>query len=361
MTRPKIITVVGARPQFIKAAVLSHAIRRRFKEIVVHTGQHYDYEMSQNLFRELHIPKPNYNLGVRVSNREKQVEKMLLGIEKLLIKEKPQLVMVYGDTNSTLAGALATAKLNIPLVHVEAGLRSFNLTMPEEVNRVIVDRISEFLFCPTSTSVANLKREGITRNVFLVGDVMNDSIWSYLPMARKKSKILPKLKLEPKKYYLLTIHRAGNTTNIKNLKNILKHIDDLDVPTVFPIHPRTKKFLKSSFKPRKKIILIPPISYLDMLILEENAKMIFTDSGGIQKEAYILKVPCITIRNETEWVETLKGGCNRLSNIKAGTFSRVYRHAIESKPRFNSCPYGKGNAAEKITEVLSKRVRGQRG
>lgn len=352
--RLKIVTVVGARPQFIKLALLSREIRKRHQEILVHTGQHYDSNMSDIFFKELRLPLPDYNLGIIADSQGEQAGRMLTGIEKVLLKEKPDLVMVYGDTNSTLAGALAAVKLGIPLAHIEAGLRSYNRVMPEEINRVVADRVSEFLFCPTKTAVDNLKKEGIVKNVFLVGDVMYDNLLYYLPIARKRSRILKKLNLEPGSYNVLTIHRAENTQDLKKLKKILMYIDNLKVPTVFPIHPRTKNFLGSSFRPKKKLRLISPVAYLDMLILEENARAIFTDSGGMQKEAYILKVPCFTLRQETEWLETLKHGCNHQVNIDRSGLSLLKGRYFKAKSQFNPKVYGDGHAARKIVRILEK-------
>lgn len=359
MIKNKIITIVGARPQFVKTAVLSPYLRKRFNEIIIHTGQHYDREMSDLFFDELKIPKPNYNLGIRSIKQGEQMAKMMAGIENILIKEKPCLVVVYGDTNSTLAGALAAAKLKVPIAHIEAGLRSYNRSMPEEINRVIVDHISDFLFCPTKTAVANLKNEGITKGVYLVGDVMCDSIRCYLPMAKAKSKILLKLGLKRKAYYLLTIHRLSNTTDLEKLKKTLSCMDNLDLSVIFPVHPRTRKFLGNAFKPKKALTLILPVSYLDMLILEQNAKIIFTDSGGIQKEAYILKVPCFTLRDETEWVETLKHGCNRIMNFDIIKDAyRVCRNLTVSRDKFHPRLYGDGNAAKKIYKIIQAGIVG---
>lgn len=356
MKKSKVVTVVGARPQFIKTAVLSPHLREKFNEIIIHTGQHYDKEMSDIFFDELSIPKPDYNLGIRSLKQGEQTSKMLVGIERILIKVKPRLVIVHGDTNSTLAGALAAAKLKIPVAHVEAGLRSFNRSMPEEINRVITDHISEVLFCPTKTAALNLKNEGIVKGVYLVGDVMYDSMCCYLPQARSKSEILSNLMLERRRYYLLTIHRASNTLDLEKLNKILSLIDNSDLPVIFPIHPRTKNFLGNSFKPKNALIIISPVSYLDMLVLEENAKAIFTDSGGVQKEAYILKVPCLTFRSETEWVETLKYRCNQIvKHVDIKYFSAILRRLNTiNKKCFNLNVYGNGNSVKKIVDILGR-------
>lgn len=322
----KIISVVGARPQFIKIAPLikawdKHNLEYRtqkIKHILVHTGQHYDLEMSHLFFQELSIPAPDYNLGVGSGSHSYQVGNMLINLEEVLLKEKPDVVLVYGDTNSTLAGALAAAKLQIPVGHIEAGLRSFNRKMPEEINRVLTDHISNYLFCPTKTAVSNLRKEGITKGVYLVGDVMYEIFAKSLSLLKDRG-ILSKLGLNSKEYFLLTIHRGENTDNARNLRSILTALRQIKERVVFPVHPRTRKVLKKLkwFSPRKfkNISFINPLSYFDMLTLEKNAKKILTDSGGVQKEAYWLKVPCITLRDETEWVETVKGGWNVLVGV----------------------------------------------
>jgi len=316
----KIISVVGARPQFIKLSSLSKELRKKHREIILHTGQHYDDELSRIFFSELSIPEPDYNLGIGSFEHGEQTGKMLKAIEEVLFFEKPDLVIVYGDTNSTLAGALSAAKHNIPVAHVEAGLRSFVKSMPEEINRVLTDHVSSLLFCPTPTSVKNLKREGITKRVYLVGDVMYDSLKENLAVAEKKSKIMKKLNLQKKEFYLVTIHRAENTDIKKNLEKITQIVTHLDKRVVFPIHPRTRKRL-SEFEllnrllSKHDLVLIDPVSYLDMLVLEQNARYVLTDSGGVQKEAFFLRTPCLTLREETEWVETLRGGSNQLVGL----------------------------------------------
>jgi len=321
----KIISVVGARPQFIKLSSLSKELRKRHREIILHTGQHYDDELSRVFFSELSIPKPDYNLGIGSAEHGEQTGKMLASIEEVFLFEKPDLVIVYGDTNSTLAGALAAVKQNIPVAHVEAGLRSFVKSMPEEINRVSTDHVSSLLFCPTPTSVKNLKREGITKGVYLVGDVMYDSLVENLAVAEKKSNIMKKLVLQKKEFYLITVHRAENTDIKKNLEKITQIVTHMDKKVVFPIHPRTRKrllelCLLNRLLSKQDILLIDPVSYLDMLVLEKNARYVLTDSGGVQKEAYFLKTPCLTLREETEWVETLKNGSNQLVGLE---FDRV--------------------------------------
>ena len=311
----KIVSVVGARPQFIKCAPVSRELRKEHEEILVHTGQHYDPEMSDIFFDELEIPRPDYNLGVGSGSHGKQTGEILRGVEDVLLKEKPGLVLVYGDTNSTLAGALAAAKLHIPVAHVEAGLRSFDRTMPEEINRVVTDHISDILFCPTQTSVNNLAAEGITKGVHLVGDVMADALAYNREIAQRKSRILETLGLAGKAYCVLTVHRASNTDSRENLTNIIRAVGEAGVPVVFPVHPRTRKYLREygllASLP-ENIRLIEPLGYLDMIRLMGSAQKILTDSGGMQKEAYMLGVPCITLRENTEWVETVEAGWNVL-------------------------------------------------
>jgi UDP-N-acetylglucosamine 2-epimerase (non-hydrolysing) len=314
----KIASVVGARPQFIKFSSVSREIRKKHEEVLIHTGQHYDYEMDKIFFDELGIPEPKYNLGVGSGSHAYQTGEMLKGVENVLLKEKPDLVLVYGDTNSTLAGALAAAKINIPIGHIEAGLRSFDKTMPEEINRLLTDHISHMLFAPTHTAVNNLKKEGITNGVYLVGDVMIDALMQTIKIAEEKTKILDILGLDAKQYLLVTVHRAENTDKKENLREIIKAILKIEERIVFPIHPRTEKCIKKygwyeKIRSAKNVVLIKPVGYFDMLVLEKNAKKVLTDSGGVQKEAYIFKVPCITLRNVTEWVETVKDGWNMLA------------------------------------------------
>jgi len=349
----KIASIIGARPQFIKAKPIIDELRRKkIEHILVHTGQHYDYGMSKIFFDELDIPEPNYDLGVGSHTHGKQTALMLEKTEKVLLKEKPDIVTVYGDTNSTLAGALAAVKLSIPVAHIEAGLRSYRLDMPEEVNRVLTDRISNFLFCPTKTAVKNLKNEGIVKGVYLVGDVMYDAFLDSQKLLNKR-KILSMLKLKPKEYLLLTIHRQENTDNLENLKSILTASVETKERVVFPIHPRTKKVMKKNELGNfENLIFIEPVSYLDMLSLEKNAKKILTDSGGIQKEAYWFNIPCITLRNETEWVETVETrwnvlvGCNPEQIVEA-----VKTNRPGSEDRASYCD---GRATQRIVKELLK-------
>lgn len=349
----KIVSIIGARPQFIKCAPLSRAIRKDHSEIILHTGQHYDAEMSSIFFSELHIPEPDYNLNIGSGSHGEQTGRMLTGIEEILLKEEPGLVIVYGDTNSTLAGALAASKLNIPIAHVEAGLRSFDRTMPEEVNRILTDHVSKLLFCPTKKAVINLEAEGIRDGVYNVGDVMMDAIL-YNQKISEESPIIDKLCLASKRYVLTTIHRASNTDKRENLSSIINALSDSNENIVFPVHPRTKNSLKKYDlweQANRSFILVPPVGYLDMLKLMSNAKKIVTDSGGVQKEAYMLKVPCITLRDTTEWTETVEAGWNHL----VGADYELILDAVhgEDLPVKWEALYGKGNASENIVRCIS--------
>jgi UDP-N-acetylglucosamine 2-epimerase len=303
------------------------------QEVLVHTGQHYDDSMSGVFFRELGLPAPEYHLAVGSGLHGKQTGEMLNRIEEVLLKEKPDVVLVYGDTNSTLAGALAAAKLHIPVAHVEAGLRSYNRRMPEEINRVMADHLSALLLCPTETAVENLKHEGVTKGVHLVGDVMYDALLDGVEIARRTSTILTRLAIEPQRYILATVHRAENTDDPQRLRNIITALAELarnGHKIVFPVHPRTQKLLNTnSFGNCEGIMQVDPVSYLDMTLLESMAHLIMTDSGGVQKEAYWLRVPCLTLRHETEWKETVQSGWNRL----VGTDSQLIVQAVaQAKP-----------------------------
>ncbi|TYS63777.1 UDP-N-acetylglucosamine 2-epimerase (non-hydrolyzing) [Bacillus infantis] len=351
----KVLTILGARPQFIKAAPVSRALSRHMDEIIVHTGQHYDANMSDIFFEELHIPKPHYQLGVGSGNHGKQTGEMLAKIEEIVLKETPDYLMVYGDTNSTLAGALVAAKLHVPVIHIEAGLRSFNKKMPEEVNRIMTDHVSEFLFCPTDTAVENLKNENITHNVFNIGDVMYDAVLYNRELAAEKSSILSENSLTEKGYHLITIHRAENTDDIDNMKNILEAFSQIEDMKVWPIHPRTKHKLASygiSLEDIPNLKVIDPVGYLDMLTLVANSKKIVTDSGGVQKEAYFMKVPCVTVREQTEWVETLAGEANILTGTDTAKIVEAVNKKVE--PQYKEV-FGDGKASEKIAELISKR------
>ena len=362
----KITTIVGARPQFIKAASVSRAIQNlnqdgkgaQIVEVLVHTGQHYDHNMSQVFFDELGITKPDYDLEVGSASHGKMTGMMLERIELVLQDEKPDWVLVYGDTNSTLAGALAAAKLHIPVAHVEAGLRSFNRRMPEEINRVLTDHVSCLLFCPTDAAVVNLEKEGITKGVIKVGDVMFDSFLYHKDLAAKKSTILNKLDLNPECYCLATVHREENTNNRKNLAGIFEAFRQLahsNCQFIVPLHPRTAKVLSDlgghqPFGPHVRVL--EPVSYLDMVALETHAKMIFTDSGGVQKEAYFAQVPCITLRDETEWVELVEHGFNMVAGTSCERICAAYEETADKSIEHNSELYGDGRAGERIVSRL---------
>lgn len=330
----KIVTVVGARPQFIKAAVLSREIRKDHTEVLVHTGQHYDQNMSDIFFEELGIPAPEYNLGIGSGPHGKQTGEMLAAIEEVLLNEKPDWVLVYGDTNSTLAGALAAVKLHISVAHVEAGLRSFNRRMPEETNRVLTDHASDLLLCPTQTAVDNLEKEGVTAGVHLVGDVMYEALM-WAAAQQKEPSILDTLDLVPGKYLLATVHRAENTDDPERLSGILAAFDQVQETLVWPVHPRTRQKLQEmGWKPAVHVKLIEPLGYMDMAQLEKNARMILTDSGGVQKEACWLGVPCITLRDETEWVETVQSGWNRLAGVETDRILQCIHNASTEQKEF---------------------------
>ena len=346
-----VLSVVGARPQFIKAAVVSHVLRQKHREILLHTGQHYDHEMSRIFFEELGIPEADIHLGVGSGTHGEQTGAMLAQIERVLLRERPDWVLVYGDTNSTLAGALAAAKLHLPVAHVEAGLRSYNRQMPEEINRVLTDHVSDLLFCPTQAAVDNLAREGITAGVHHVGDVMYDAVRNHAQRAAARSRILEELGLAPGSYFLATVHRAGNTDDPTRLTAILDALSALGWPVVLPAHPRTRKALDAlHYQPGDQVRLIKPVGYLDMLQLEQHARAILTDSGGVQKEAYFAGVPCITLREETEWVETVESGWNTLVGADRECILAAVQHLRlpEERPPL----YGDGHAAEKIVRLL---------
>jgi len=302
----KILSIVGARPQFVKCAPVSRELRRVHEEVLVHTGQHYDYLLSEVFFRDLEIPAPDYHLEIGSGSHGVQTGRMLAAIEEVIGKEEPEIVLVYGDTNSTLAGALAAAKVHVPVAHVEAGLRSFDRRMPEEVNRVLTDHCSDLLFCPTETAVANLAAEGITRGVHLTGDVMVDALQENLALAKERATV----DLPATGYFLATVHRASNTDDPVALRAIMAAFALLEAPVIFPVHPRTrKKFAEYGIRPAENVRIVEPLPYFDMLAALAGARAVLTDSGGVQKEAYILEVPCVTLRENTEWVGPRRRGC----------------------------------------------------
>jgi len=346
----KIITVVGARPQFIKAATISRQFQLLgVEELIIHTGQHFDVNMSEVFFEEMEIPKPAFQLNIHGLTHGAMTGRMLEGIEKILLKEKPDAVMVYGDTNSTLAGALAASKLHIPVIHVEAGLRSFNMEMPEEINRILTDRISNVLFCPTDTAMSNLKREGYENmpiRIFKNGDVMQDAAIYYAAKAEQKSDIIKRIALS--KFVLATIHRQENTDSPENLKNIIAGLNDINrqTPVVVPIHPRTRNIL-SQLNIIPEFKLINPVGYFDMIMLLKSCELVVTDSGGVQKEAFFFGKHCITLREQTEWVELVENGFNLLVGSDSQKLKKAFEFFKTKESDFSVDLYGKGEAASK--------------
>ncbi|MCM3874290.1 MAG: UDP-N-acetylglucosamine 2-epimerase (non-hydrolyzing) [Pyrinomonadaceae bacterium] len=352
----RVLSIVGARPQFIKAAPVSKALRQAgHTEFLVHSGQHYDHAMSQIFFDELGIPEPDINLNVGSGTHGWQTAQMLANLEEVMLSLEPDWVLVYGDTNTTLAGALAAVKLNLPLAHVEAGLRSFNRSMPEEHNRVLVDHCADIHFCPTQTAVENLKNEGVTSGVHLVGDTMYDAVLEFSELARERSTIMKDLGLQARSYILATIHRPYNTDVPEHLDSILSAFNEIHEPIVFPVHPRTRKKiaeLNAKLGDLPHLKMIEPLGYLDMLLLEQNARLVLTDSGGIQKEAYFFGVPCVTLRQETEWVETVKAGWN----VLVGKDREQIREAANGRRWPSGIPpseFGDGQAADRIVSELA--------
>ena len=349
----KIVTVVGARPQFIKAAAVSRILRMQHEEVMVHTGQHYDYAMSGIFFDGLDLPQPDVNLGVGSGSHGVQTAAMLQRIEEVLVGEAPDYLLIYGDTNSTLAGALAASKLRVRVAHVEAGLRSFNRAMPEEINRIVADHLSHMLFCPSDVSVSNLATEGLTRNVYVVGDVMRDILdWAMQKLSERPSGILQRLNLTSGKYLVATVHRSENTDDPLRLSSILAAFNSLDEPVVFPVHPRARKLIANlSCHIEPHIRLIDPVGYLDMVALLRGGRLVLTDSGGLQKEAYWMDIPCITLRCETEWVETVAAGWNVLVGSNAAKIVDAVRTFTPSSS--HPTLYGDAFAAQRCIDLLS--------
>jgi UDP-GlcNAc3NAcA epimerase len=355
----KIATVIGARPQFIKAAPVSKALARRADEVLIHTGQHFDDSMSDIFFREMQIPPPRHHLGIGGLSHGAMTGRMLEALEAVMLVERPDRVLVYGDTNSTLAGALAAAKLKIPVAHVEAGLRSHNRAMPEEINRVVADHVATTLFAPTATAVANLAGEGIPRErILLTGDVMYDAALAFAGIAQAHSRILDKLALKPKSYVLATVHRAENTDDLGRLRAVFNGLGEASgrYPVVLPLHPRTRSALAANrIDPPATLRIIEPVGFLDMVMLEKHALAVATDSGGVQKEAFFHGVPCVTLRDETEWVELVELGANRLAPPRSGPeIARAIASALDTPPSVfeRRGVYGGGDAAQIIAARL---------
>lgn len=363
----KIVTVVGARPQFIKAAAVSRAIAEynavaqdqnpTIQEVIIHTGQHFDENMSDIFFDEMQIPRPDYHLEINSLGHGAMTGRMLEKIEEVLIKEQPDWVLVYGDTNSTLAGALAAKKLHIKVAHVEAGLRSYNMAMPEEINRILTDRISDMLFCPTDTAVKNLEREGFGTFpccIVKTGDVMQDAALFYRETAARKSDIISRLGLSVKPFALCTIHRAENTDAPERLAAIVDALNDIteEMDVILPIHPRTRKIMEARGLDTKCTI-IDPVGYFDMIQLLEHTRIVLTDSGGLQKEAFFFAKPCVTLRDETEWVELVDGGFNQLAGAEAETICNAFLRMSSIGLDFGDDLYGKGQAAKNIIKSIA--------
>lgn len=349
----KILSVVGARPEFIQAMPVSRAIGVFHQEILVHTGQHYDYKMSQQFFDELEIPSPHYNLGVGSASQARQTAEIMVSMEDVLLKEKPDYVIVRGDTNSTIAAALVAAKLSVPFAHIEAGERSFNRHMPEEINRLVVDGLADRHFCVSQAAVQHLKAEGINGSVVQVGDVMLDALRFVLPLARSKSDILQRLDIQPEKYSLVTIHRPANTDDPLRLSSILSALNQTDETVILPVHPRTRKALEAlELQLGDSLHIIDPVGYFDMLVLEENARLIATDSGGVQREAYYMSVPCLTLRDETEWTATVETGWNKLVGADAKMIAENWFSFVP--PTEHPYIYGDGTAALRIAGILNE-------
>jgi UDP-GlcNAc3NAcA epimerase len=345
----KIISIIGARPQFIKAAVIHRELLKHHavQSLIVHTGQHYDHNMSRVFFDELNIPDPDYNLEVGSSTHGIQTGLMMQRLEEVILKENPSWCIVYGDTNSTIAGALVSIKLHIPVAHVEAGLRSYNRKMPEEINRISTDHISSLLFAPTRNAVNILKQEGLKNKTIFSGDVMYDSILHYQSIIKEKQS---EFKKPDKPFYLTTIHRQENTDNRQNLSNIFKALSKLDKQIILPLHPRTKRYLeKYNIQVSPNINLVKPVSYLHMINLLMNCEMVLTDSGGLQKEAYFLRKPCISLRDETEWIETLNGKWNQLAGCD---IDKIIKFSLNSIDGDQKKAFGDGHAGEKIVNKI---------
>ncbi|HYZ29708.1 MAG TPA: UDP-N-acetylglucosamine 2-epimerase (non-hydrolyzing) [Thermoleophilaceae bacterium] len=348
-----IATIVGNRPQFVKAAAVSRKLRKTHRELLIHTGQHYDDELSRVFFDELAIPAPDRQLDIHGGSNTQQTARMLTALAPLFTEVDPGLVLVYGDTNSTLAGALAAAQMRIPLAHVEAGMRSFDRSMPEELNRVLADHASDLLFCSTQTAVDNLAAENVREGVHLVGDVMADVALAFLPVAEERSTALEDNRVEPGGYVLMTVHRAGNVDPPDRLARVVDLAEQLPLPAIFPVHPRTRARLRAAGLEQRleaAVKVTQPLGYLDFLKLAHHARTVLTDSGGVQKEAYLLGTPCVTLRDTTEWVETVELGWNVLVDLDVAAALAALERSLPSQERPEL--YGGGRAAERICDLL---------
>jgi UDP-GlcNAc3NAcA epimerase len=350
--RATVLTIVGARPQFIKLAPVSRALRRRVREVLVHTGQHYDDAMSARFFRELGLPRVDRHLWIGSATHGRMTGRMLEALERVLLEVRPALTLVFGDTNSTLAGALAATKLGVPVAHVEAGLRSFDPRMPEEVNRRLTDHVSRLLFCPTTDAVRNLKAEGISRGVHRVGDVMMDAVKDHAGRLARYD--VRRFGVEPARYYVATLHRQENTDEPTRLKSIVGALDGLGFPVLLPLHPRTAaRFRALGLRPQGAIKVLPPLGHVEMLALVRRSRALLTDSGGLQKESFIVGTPCVTLRDTTEWKETLRGGANRLAGADPALIRRAIGSIEKKPPRWTAARvYGDGKAAERIARLV---------
>jgi UDP-N-acetylglucosamine 2-epimerase len=357
----RLVSLVGNRPQFVKAAAVSRRLREHHQELLVHSGQHYDDELSAVFFRELSLPAPDRRLGIGSGSNADQVARIMHAFEPVLEEEHPDLVLVYGDTNTTLAGALSSARLGLPLAHVEAGMRSFDWSMPEERNRVLADHVSDLCLCSTPAAVANLETEGLGETARLVGDVMADVSLAMGPVAERDSRVLERLGLDPGAYLVLTVHRAGNVDQEDALANLIELLRRLERPSVFPVHPRTRAALErrgalAELEALDHLTLVPPLGYLDFMKLLQNASAVLTDSGGVQKEAYLARVPCLTLRDNTEWTETVELGWNRLVGLDPDAVLEALAELDSGARRPDSHPelYGGGRAGEAIVAALER-------